>query len=77
MPICWCSFKSLYFFCRIMASKGKPENAQNYGISLATDDQKAMWKKVSARETAPSRYPIDLPLQTLGIMKIFGVMRRG
>ena len=54
-----------------MGSKGKPENAKNYGISLATEEQKAMWKKVSARETAPSRYPHDFPLQTLGIMEDF------
>ena len=54
-----------------MGSKGKPENAKDYGISLATDEQNAMWKKVSARETGPSRYPHNLPLQTLGIAEDF------
>ena len=54
-----------------MGSKGKPENVKNYGISLASDEQKAMWKKLSARETAPSRYPHDYPLQTLGIAEDF------
>ncbi|XP_047941973.1 uncharacterized protein LOC125188913 [Salvia hispanica] len=39
-----------------MGSKGKPENAKNYGVSLASDEHKAMWKKLSARETAPSRF---------------------
>ena len=54
-----------------MGSKGKPKNAKNYGISLATDEQKAMSKKLSVRETAPSRYPHDFPLQTLGIAENF------
>ena len=39
--------------------------------SLTTDEQKAMWKKVSAREMTPLRYPHDFPLQTLGIMEDF------
>ena len=54
-----------------MGSKGKPENAKNYSVSLASDEQKAMWKKLSARETAPSRYPHDFPLQMLGIAEDF------
>ncbi|XP_042027155.1 uncharacterized protein LOC121774328 [Salvia splendens] len=37
---------------KTMTTRGNPKNAKNYGISLTMDDQKAMWKKVSARETA-------------------------
>ena len=54
-----------------MGSRGNPENVKNCCISLASDEQKAMLKKLSARETVPSRYPHDFPLQTLGITEDF------
>ena len=54
-----------------MTTRGKPDKAKSYGISLPLEAHKAMWKKVSARETTPSRYPHDLPLATLGIIEDF------
>ena len=54
-----------------MTIRGKPENVKSYGISLPLDVHKAMWKKVSARDTMPSRYPHELPLATLGIIEDF------
>ena len=68
---CLVLFLEFVFFCRIMTKRGKPENSKNYGIILAADDQKTMQKNVSTRDTAPSRYPIDLPLQTLEILDEF------
>ena len=52
-----------------MGSKGKPENAKNYGISLASDEQKAMWKKFLARETRPRGTP------TIALSKLWGSRR--
>ena len=54
-----------------MTTRGKPENVESYSISLPLDAHKAMWKKVSARDTMPSRYPHELPLATLGIIEDF------
>ena len=40
-------------------------------LAFSSDEQKAMWKKLSVRESASSRYPHDFPLQTLGIAEDF------
>ena len=54
-----------------MTTRGKPENAKSYDISLPSEPHKIMWKKVSTRDTMPSRYPHELPLTTLGIIEDF------
>ncbi|KAL1559790.1 hypothetical protein AAHA92_10094 [Salvia divinorum] len=54
-----------------MASRGHSEAPRLYGVTLTTKEQKAIWDRVSVRETTPSRYPYEMPMTTMGIIHDF------